>query len=313
MSLAQDAERATPRNWASGREPVAPRAALFGVSVALVTPFGPNGAVEPARAGAHGARLIDAGADGVTLFGTTGEGASIGPTEREGVLGAVLAAGVAPERVTVCLCATSVDGAQAQARAALDQGVRRLLLTPPFYFKGVSDDGLLAWIAALLERIGGAGPELILYHIPQVTQVPLSPALIRRLKHAYGDAIFGVKDSAGDWEGTRALLPQEDLAVLVGDERLLARAAPLGGAGAISGLANLAPELLSRVVLGAIEEPELNALVEEIVRHPVTPLVKALVGEATGESGWARVRPPLDPADPAVVRALAPRAMALLA
>lgn len=289
-----------------------PRASLFGVSAALVTPFGEDGAAEPDRAAAHAWKVIDAGADGITLFGTTGEGASIGAADREAILYAILDAGVALERITACVCATSVEEAEAQARLSLRRGVRRLLLTPPFYFKGVSDDALFAWFSTLIRRMDGE-PEIILYHIPQVTQVPLSLALIRRLKEAFGEVVFGVKDSSGDWENARALLPFDDLVVLIGDERLLARAAPLGGAGAISGMANLVPGILSRTIHEGVGDGRLDALVDEVVRHPVTPLVKALVGELTGEPGWRHVRPPLRAADPGVVRALAPRLAALLA
>ncbi|WP_161598939.1 dihydrodipicolinate synthase family protein [Aidingimonas lacisalsi] len=278
---------------------------MFGVFPAMVTPFRDDGSIDIERATAHASRLIARGADGVTLCGTTGEGASIGIEERTRLLDGVLGEGVSPDSVTFCVCATSVDEAAHQASLALDRGIRKLLLTPPFYFKSISDDALFSWCEALFERIKHANPQVILYHIPQVTQVSFSHALIRRLKQAHGDLVFGVKDSAGVWENTEQLLKMDDMAILVGDERLLARAAPLGGAGAISGIANILPERVSRLVHEGESDSQLDTLVDEIVQAPVTPLVKALVGELFDEPGWERTRPPLDPADPQQVKRLA--------
>ena len=129
-----------------------------------------------------------------------------------------------------------------------------------------------------------------------MTQVGLSIPLIRQLKDRYGDTIFGVKDSSGDWEHIQALLGFQDLATLIGDERLLAKAAPLGGAGAISGMANFTADMLSRIVHSGVDNDILCKAVDEVVRHPVTPMVKAMVGAFYGEPGWTNVRPPLSPA-----------------
>ncbi len=296
----------------SGTIPVAPRAHLFGVSAAMITPFDERGAVDEVRAAAHAQRVLASGANGITLFGTTGEGASLGQEDRTRLYEAVLDSGMPAGAITACICATSAEEAIAQARHAFTHGVRRLLLCPPFYFKGVSDDALAAWFHVVLDQIASGMPQVILYHIPQVTAVPLGPSLIRRIKDAYGDLVFGVKDSAGDWAVTERLLPMDDLAILVGDERLLAQAAPLGGAGAISGVANFLPARVGRLVREGAADHELASLVDEIVRVPVTPLVKALTGVAYGEAGWERTRPPLESSDLAVVDALRGRLDALL-
>lgn len=289
------------------RNQAAPRAHLFGVSVAMVTPFTPDGAVDLARVASHAADVIARGADGITLYGTTGEGASLGVWDRAAILEAVKGAGVTGDRLTTGIAACDLETAEAQARAAFRGGVRRLLLAPPFYFKGIDDDALFAWVSAFVTRVADASPEIILYHIPQMTGVHFSAPLVRRIKDACGDAIFGVKDSAGDWDHTAALLPMDDLAILIGDERLLSRAAPLGGAGAISGMANLRPDVLHQVIHDGRAVPALDTLVDDLVRVPVTPMVKALVGAVRNEDGWDRTRPPLTPADPAQVASLALR------
>ncbi|SFD94193.1 dihydrodipicolinate synthase family protein [Roseivivax sediminis] len=283
----------------------APRAHLFGVSAAMVTPFTETGAVDCERAAGHAVRVIEEGADGITLFGTTGEGSSLGLRDREELLSAVLDAGIAPSRITAGIAASDLEMAETQARMVFQRGVRRLLLAPPFYFKGITAEALHDWVADFVARVSDAQPQIILYHIPQVTAVGFAPETVRRIKQTCGDAIFGVKDSGGDWSLTSKLLPMEDLAILIGDERSLARAAPLGGAGAISGMANLVPRRVGAMVRQGQADPALDAFVEEVVTVPVTPMVKALVGAMRSDPAWTRTRLPLSQADVAAVNRLA--------
>ncbi len=107
--------------------------------------------------------------------------------------------------------------------------------------------------------------------------------------------IFAIKDSSGDWENTGALLADNALKVLVGDERHLHRALVLGAAGSICGIANLYPNRLARLFETAAEDPELCAEVTEIVMFPVVPALKALMAEHYQELGWQRLRAPLKP------------------
>lgn len=283
------------------------RSHLFGISAALVTPFAADRSVNLALATSHAHRVLSLGADGITLFGTTGEGASIGMSERSAILDALLASGLPADSITVCIVASAMEQALQQGRDCLTRGVRRLLLTPPFYFKSVNDTALRAWFAEFIEQMAEPDLRIILYHIPQVTGVGLSVPLIRDLKDQFGSRIFGVKDSSGDWPYGQTLLRFDDLAILIGDERLLSRAAPLGGAGAISGMANLVPARLTRLASTGAEDAILSSVVDEVVRHPVTPLVKAMVGATHAEEGWLPVRPPLTPADPDVASSLAAR------
>ena len=128
-------------------------------------------------------------------------------TERGEVLGALLSAGVEPGRQLVGgVSAASIGDAIEQIRILNDAGCQRILLAPPFYFKGVSDEGLYDWFARVAEKIAHRPLGLILYHIPSVTQVSLAVDLIGRLKITYPDLVMGVKDSGGDWTFTEALL-----------------------------------------------------------------------------------------------------------
>ncbi len=147
---------------------------------------------------------------------------------------------------------------------------------------------------------------MILYNIPQVTGVAIPADVVGALKAQFPDRIFGVKDSSGDWASAERLLTRfPDLAILIGDERLLERAVKLGAAGSISGVANFRPDLLNAIMAGAPADAGLEPLVEAIVRFPATSAVKALVAHVTGEAAWRAVRPPLSPLSEAEAAGLA--------
>jgi 4-hydroxy-tetrahydrodipicolinate synthase len=269
----------------------------FGLSCALAMPFKNDSTIDHSQLAAHARWCLDAGCSSVTLFGTTGEGASISLAERSQVLGALLSAGVEPGRQLVGgVAATSIGDAVEQIRMLSDAGCQRVLLAPPFYFKGVSDEGLYDWFARVSEQVTDRRMGIILYHIPSVTQVSLTVDLVDRMKTAYPDLVIGVKDSGGDPTFTEMLLASHgNLAILVGDERHLAAGVRLGAQGAISGLANICPaELLPLVELGE-NDSRIVDIVNEILKYPVTPAVKALLARHKNDADWFNVRPPLVP------------------
>ncbi len=267
----------------------------FGLSVALATPFAEDRSIDLPRFVAHGRQSLADGCTSLTVFGTTGEGASLGLNERNRALGALAGAGVdAKTQLVVGIASSSVEDAITQGRAALMLGCPRFLLAPPFYFKGAGDEGLFDWFAAVLTGLGPKASNVILYHIPQVTSVGLSVALIDRLKKAFPQQVTGVKDSSGDWDNAQALLKQHsELHILIGDERLLARAMNLGASGTICGLANIAPDLMQAPVNG-IEEPRIAEIIEQLVPFAFTAACKALVGHRRKDpAAWSRMRAPL--------------------
>lgn len=266
-----------------------------------------RGAVDTARLVEHAQWAQSQGCDILTAFGTTGEGASFGLRDRADVLDAFARAGIAPECTVLGVMATVIADAAAQARLAFDAHCRGILLAPPYYLKGLEEEGLYTWFAELFEALGPKARNVILYHIPPVTAVPIGVDLVKRLCTTFPGVVVGVKDSSSDWRNTEALLANlaETHAILVGDERDLARAVRGGGQGCISGLANVAPALMLPLVHEGSDEPRVNRLVEEIVKHPVLPAMKALVAHRTGDKGWLAVRPPLVPFDEARAARLA--------
>lgn len=265
----------------------------FGIAAALTTPFA-GGSIDVERLCRHAIGSLDRGCDRIALFGTTGEGPSIGFGERRPVLEALKARGVSGAKLTFGITASAIDDALAEARLAYEFGIPSLLVTPPYYYKDVSPSAVSDWFAHFIGALPEGGPDVILYNIPQVTGVTIPADVVAALKAQFPDRIVGVKDSCGDWASAERLLTRfPDLAILIGDERLLERAAKLGAAGSISGVANFRPDLLNAIMAGAPADAALAPLVDAIVRIPTTPAVKALVAHVTGEAAWRTVRPPL--------------------
>ncbi|GGH13515.1 dihydrodipicolinate synthase family protein [Alsobacter metallidurans] len=267
----------------------------FGLSVALSTPFGADARVDLGRIATHANWVLQNGAGSVTLCGTTGEGASIGLTQRAAMLGALQGAGIGADKILIGVASASLDEAAAQARMALDAGCKGLLVAPAFYFKGVSDDGVFSWFSKFFERTPGVR-DVFLYHIPSVTAVGLSAELIGRLRKAFPAVIAGVKDSSGDAANTAGLLEQHgDLAILVGDERQLAGAVRKGAQGTICGCANFIPDILAPVANEGRDDPRVKQVVDLVCQYPVMSAVKALIAHRTNDPAWLNVCPPLEP------------------
>ena len=172
-----------------------------------------------------------------------------------------------------------------------------MLLLPPYYFSGVSARGIEDAFAAVLDGVADARLSVCLYHIPQVCGVPVPAAVLGRLRARYGGIVSGVKDSSGDFASFlafRAAAPE--VASLVGDERLIARALAAGGRGTICGMANLVPSLLRRL----FADTDAQAAIEHACA-PIDgiPMLKAVLAAMTGETIWRNVRPPLRAADAA--------------
>ena len=279
----------------------------IGLNCALSTPFSERGTIDIPRLVAHAQWVLANGCDGLTLFGTTGEGASIGVPGRYQMLAALAGAGIdLRSKVVAGVSAASAHEVIDQAKAGYDMNVRGLLLAPPFYFTGVSDEGLFRFFAGVFEKLGPAARDVLLYHIPGMTGVPLSIELTARLAKAFPGVILGIKDSAGDGDMTdRRLKELPGLQVLVGDERQLARAVRNGGAGSICGLANVAPDLLGALANDGKEDIRVNRMVDAILGYSFMPAIKALIADRLGDPAWRVMRAPLEALGEAEARTLA--------
>ncbi len=268
-----------------------------GLWCALLTPLDAAGGVDGARLARHAQSLLARGVDGVAPFGTTGEGQSFTVAERMAGADALLAAGIPGRQVVAATGCAALPDTVELTRHGVQSGCAACLVLPPFFWKDVSDDGLFAWYARLIDAVADPRLRVYLYHIPQVSGVPLSVDLIERLAAAYPGVVAGVKDSAGDWNNTAALLARvPQLAIMVGHEPDLPKLMRAGGAGTICGVANVAPALVRPLLapgVTAADEARIAVFLEIAFRQPLLPGFKAVVAERNGDPGWTAVRPPL--------------------
>jgi 4-hydroxy-tetrahydrodipicolinate synthase len=187
-------------------------------------------------------------------------------------------------------------------RHATTAGVGGVLMLPPFYYKGVSDEGLFRHYAEVIERVGDARLRIYLYHIPPVAQVPISLNLIERLLKAYPGTIAGIKDSPGDWSNTEAMLRQfqpEGFDVFAGSEVFLLRTLRGGGAGCITATGNVNPTPMVKMFQtwqgpdADAQQAALDATRAVFQRHSMIPAMKAAVAHYGRKPSWRTVRPPL--------------------
>lgn len=276
-----------------------------GVWVPALTPFNDDLSVNQEAFVRHCLWLLEQGADGLAVFGTTSEAASLSIAERKTLLEALVAGGIAPERLMPGVGCTALPDTVALCRHALEQGCRAVLMLPPFYYKGVSDEGLRAAYSWVLEHAASDDLRVFLYHIPPVAQVPLSASLVAALREAYPRRIVGLKDSGGDWDHTRLLLERfPEMAIFAGSERFLLNTLRHGGAGCITASGNVNPGGI-RVVYerwrgddGArsdAAQARVTALRDVLEGFPMIPALKALCAWHYGAGLWCNVRPPLMP------------------
>jgi 4-hydroxy-tetrahydrodipicolinate synthase len=181
---------------------------VTGVFCAAATPLKENGDPELQLFADHCRRLIDDGCHGIALLGTTGEANSFSKDERRSILESAVAAGIAPERLMPGTGVAAIPETIALTKHALSLGVTRVVMLPPFYYKGVSDEALYATYSQILEKINDDRLKVILYHIPQVSGIALSIPLVKRLAASFPDTIVGIKDSAGDFANMQALIAE---------------------------------------------------------------------------------------------------------
>ena len=271
---------------------------LSGVIAAITTPIDESGAPNLKRAVNLARYLLDTGCDGLNVLGTTGEATSFSVDERKGVMDAYKANGLPLHRLMVGTGAAAVSDAVALTLHAAELGFGGALVLPPFYYKGVPDDGLVTYIDTLVKATERKPIPIYLYHFPAMSGLPWHVTLIRRLLDSFSSRIVGLKDSSGDMAYARsAAAISKNFAVFPSTEAALLEARRGDFAGCISATANVNADLCARA-WGLGDTGALDAAVairKLFDGKPLVSGVKALLAYVHSDAGLARVRPPLTP------------------
>ncbi len=256
--------------------------------------------------------LASRGCHGALLFGTTGEGPSFSPREREALLRSIrvirhqvrdfkLLAGTGTPSLTETIELTKL---------AYELGYDGTVVLPPYYFRKTSEEGLFQWFSELIEKAVPQGKYLLGYHIPVMTGVGFSLDLLERLKVKYPTQFAGIKDSSHD-EAFASAVGQRfgsELLVFNGTDSYFHHALKHGAQGAITAPANLISDNLREIwdLYQAGKDPsDLQAKVTE-QRHfleqysPIAPILKGLLHKVHGLPHWA-LRPPLENTDEKII------------
>jgi 4-hydroxy-tetrahydrodipicolinate synthase len=278
-------------------------AAFRGIWPALLTPLNADLSIDHTRLATHCKSLLARGCPGVTSFGTTGEGPSFSMTERKEAIEKLIGNGIAASQIMVSTSCAALPETLELTQHAVKLGVHGCLMLPPFFLKGVSDQGIIDSYRYVIDGMGEDLPKLrlYLYHIPQVTGVGLSHHVIQTLKQQYLDTILGIKDSACTTAHSVGLAEafMKDLTVYVGFEPDLPEMGRRGSTGAISGLANFMPRLVSRLVTQpnapatASERERVIQLIDLLGEYSLMPALKGIMAMLLGDPAWLRVRAPL--------------------
>jgi 4-hydroxy-tetrahydrodipicolinate synthase len=282
-----------------------------GVLVPVLTPFTAEGDPDNARFIGFCRWLLDEGAGGLAIFGTTSEANSLSAGERMALLDRLIGAGIPAQKLMPGTGACALTDAATLVRHAVGHGCGGVLMLPPFYYKPVEDDGIFAFLSAVINKVGAAALKVFLYHIPPVAVVGYSLDLVGRLIAAYPDTVVGLKDSSGDWQNTAALLERfPGFAVFPGSEVFLLDALKKGGAGCITATGNINVAALARLyALWRTPQAEaLQAAATTLRRamqaYPMVPALKRVIAHFRDDPAWAAVRAPLTALGPAQSAAL---------
>jgi 4-hydroxy-tetrahydrodipicolinate synthase len=273
---------------------------LRGVWTAALTPQNEDLSVAADALVAHYRWLLAGGSDGIAVLGTTGEANSFSVAERRALIGRVAEAGFASGEIMIGTGCCAIPDTVELTRAALDAGYANILMLPPFYYKGVSDDGLFAAYANVIERVGDASMRIYVYDFPKMTGLEISPDLLVRLHDAFPETVVGVKDSSGCWPDMKEVAERiPGFGTFAGTEQYLLPVLRAGGAGCISATANVTCTIAAELYQ-AWESEEADALQERVSQvrstleaYPAVPALKALMAAHTGRPGWRHARPPM--------------------
>ena len=275
---------------------------IEGVLSPVVTPFRRDYSPDAERFVRHCKWLLKSGCSGLAVFGTNSEANSMSVAEKRKLLEALVSGGVPAASLMPgtghCALSDSIE----MTRAAVELGCAGVLMLPPFYYKGVPDEGLYRNFAEVIERVGDERLQLYLYHIPPVAQVPITLGLIEKLLSKYPGIVAGVKDSSGDWANTKAMLDNFGRAgfdVFAGSEVFLLDNMRHGGKGCITATGNINPGPIDNVYRNwkTADADKLQAGITAtrkiVQKQPMIPALKSAVAYFGNDPQWKTCRPPL--------------------
>lgn len=278
-----------------------------GIISAVATPMHADLSVDIPALVAHCGALLDNGADGIVLLGTTGEANAFSVDERKDLLGAVISEGIPAGVVMAGTGCCALPDTIALTRHAVELGIRHLLMLPPFYYKNVSDDGLIAAYSYIIDADRSDALRVYVYDFPQMTGVRISLHTLKNLHEKYPEIIAGIKYSGGSRDHLMQIITEiPRLQCYAGSEDYLADMLNIGGAGCISATANITAPVARQLIDAWREDSNSVLTIQQKLSEvrkifdgiPLVSGVKSALAYLSGNPGWEYMRPPNMPLDP---------------
>ncbi|QOF69418.1 dihydrodipicolinate synthase family protein [Aminobacter sp. SR38] len=271
---------------------------LLSVYAPVLTPFNPDLTVNSQHFLSHCRWVVEQGA-GLAIFGTNSEAASLSISEKRRLLDEVVAAGIPASALMPGTGNNSLGETVELTRAAVDAGAPAVLVLPPFFFKPVTTEGLIRHYGRLIEAVGSDKLQVVLYHIPQFTGVPVTVELVEGLRRRYPNVV-GIKDSSGDRENLARYLDVGDgFKVFPASEILLGETMARGSVGCISATANVNAKGMVEAVVNTPKMGVTDAFAQAVTvrtlfqQFPMIQAMKSLIARELGSNDWRTVRAPL--------------------
>ena len=277
---------------------------IKGVFSAALTPINQDYSINSPLFLSHCQWLLTQGLDGLAVFGTTGEANAFNVEEKIKALQFLIDNNVNPDHLMPGTGQCSVTDTVKFTKKCADIKVRAVLVLPPFFYKDVSDEGVIEYYKRVVEEVGDNNIHYILYHIPQTSGVFISFNVIEKLLKLYPNNIVGMKDSSGDLDNMLKVTKFfNDFSLFSGSDSLASKVCRRGGAGAITATSNISGKLLSYIIknnneVSPIDNFQEIQLLQEKIRetlftHEPVSALKAFLSIQQNNQEWNRVNPPL--------------------
>ncbi|MCX7303721.1 MAG: dihydrodipicolinate synthase family protein [Hyphomicrobiales bacterium] len=271
-----------------------------GTIAPILTPFEEDGRIARDLWISHAKWVLGQGAHFLSPFGTTGEALSLSLRERMQALEWLVEAGIAPDRLMPGTGVTALPETVELSAHAVGLGCASVMVLPSFFYTAAGDGGQARYYSELIERVANPAMRVILYHIPQNSGVPVSPALTATLNQAFPDTVVAYKDSAGDWNNTAAVIKAAPaVAVFPSSEAMLTKGLASGAAGCISATVNLNAAAIRALYEAAVANQDVTEadVAVKLFRKTIQdagliPAMKAVLAVRSGDSRWLNLRAP---------------------
>ncbi len=275
---------------------------LKGVWTPILTPQNAHYSIDKTRYFNHLRWLLNHGVDGIVIFGTNGEATSFSVSERMELLDWVKEEKIPSEKIMVGTGCSALTDTITLGKHAVSRGYYHHLMLPPFYYKSPSQSGLVRYFSEVIQQIGDDRLKIFLYEFPQLSGIHFDVNIVLELMEKFPNQIVGYKDSSGNWDNTINILNHcPGLTVFPGSEEFLIPVLAAGGAGVISGTANVNPGYIKETYNAFFADEELAVSCQEGITHfrksvqtyPLIGALKGLMKHHQGDDIWGNIRPPL--------------------